>query len=105
MQTKQEADLADLVQAAHTSSELRTAANLCDAQAAKSPPLKRGSWRAAASQCRHQADRLDARPVIGNTLTVRGQTCTIVRVHPFGTLDVSSADGHHHYRVSGLAFR
>lgn len=62
MQTKEEADLADLVQKAHTSAELRHAANLCDALAQRSRPAKRDSWRAAANQCRHQADRLDARP-------------------------------------------
>jgi len=64
MQTKQEADLADLVQAAKTPAELRRVAGLCDELAARSRPLKRDSWYGMANQCRLTADRLDARGVL-----------------------------------------
>ena len=43
------------------------------------------------------------KPTIGQTITVYGQICTIVKVYPFGTLDVVSANGRH-YRVTGLSF-
>jgi len=43
------------------------------------------------------------KPTIGQTITVYGQICTIVKVYPFGTIDVVSANGRH-YRVTGLSF-
>lgn len=43
-------------------------------------------------------------PAIGQTITVRGVACRIVKIHPFGTLDCVSLDGKHAFRVSGLSF-
>lgn len=43
------------------------------------------------------------KPTIGQTITVYGQICTIVKVYPFGTIDVVSANGRQ-YRVTGLSF-
>ena len=43
------------------------------------------------------------KPTIGQTITVYGQICTIVKVHPFGTIDVVAANGRY-YRVTGLSF-
>jgi hypothetical protein len=38
---------------------------------------------------------------VGEQITARGQLLTIVKVHPFGTLDVKAANGKH-YRITGL---
>jgi hypothetical protein len=43
------------------------------------------------------------KPTVGQTVTVYGQTCTITRVWPFGTIDVVSESGNA-YRVTGLSF-
>ena len=43
------------------------------------------------------------KPTIGQTITVYGQICTIVKVYPFGTIDVVTATGRQ-YRVTGLSF-
>lgn len=43
------------------------------------------------------------KPVIGQTITVYGQICTIVKVYRLGTVDVVSANGRY-YRVTGLSF-
>jgi hypothetical protein len=43
------------------------------------------------------------KPTIGQTITVYGQICIIVKVYPFGTIDVVSANGRQ-YRVTGLSF-
>ena len=43
------------------------------------------------------------KPTIGQTITVYGQTCKIVRVSPYGTIDVVSPSGKA-YRVTGLSF-
>ncbi len=44
-------------------------------------------------------------PKVGQLYTVRGVICRIVKVHAAGTMDVSSLDGKHHWRVTGLPFR
>jgi len=44
------------------------------------------------------------KPVKGQLTTVRGVSCRIVRVWPFGTIDVVSLDGKHAWRVTGLSF-
>lgn len=44
------------------------------------------------------------RPVVGELMTVRGHIGTIIKVYPFGTVDVELADGRC-YRVTGLSFR
>lgn len=41
-------------------------------------------------------------PYIGQPCTVRGIECTIVNILGFGTVEVSSLDDKHHYRISGL---
>lgn len=46
---------------------------------------------------------MNTRPVVGQTIPFRNGTATITKVHPFGTVDVVTADGNH-YRVTGLAF-
>ena len=43
------------------------------------------------------------KPVVGQTITVYGQICTIVKVYRLGTVDVVSANGRY-YRVTGLSF-
>lgn len=43
-------------------------------------------------------------PVIGQLITVRGIACRIIKIRPFGTLDVVSLCGNHAWRVSGLVF-
>jgi len=43
-------------------------------------------------------------PTIGQIIEVRGVLCTIIRVRPFGTVDVVSLDGQHAWRVTGLSF-
>lgn len=43
-------------------------------------------------------------PEIGQTYKVYGQTCRIVKVHQFGTIDVETLDGSRAYRVTGLSF-
>ncbi len=43
-------------------------------------------------------------PYIGQPCTVRGIECTIVNILSFGTVEVSSLDDKHHYRISGLSF-
>lgn len=42
-------------------------------------------------------------PKIGQTIVVYGVTCTIVKIHPFGTVDVEAPNGRY-YRVTGLSF-
>ncbi len=41
-------------------------------------------------------------PRIGQRYTLRGVSCEIVAVHPFGTIDVVEIDGPGAWRVSGL---
>lgn len=44
-------------------------------------------------------------PHIGQTCQVYGVWCTIIAIHPFGTIDVEAMDGSGRYwRVSGLSF-
>lgn len=43
-------------------------------------------------------------PQVGMTMLVRGIKCRVVKIHPFGTLDVVSLCGNYAYRVSGLSF-
>jgi hypothetical protein len=47
---------------------------------------------------------MNERPKKGQTMIVRGVVCRIVKVYPFGTVDVVSEDGHHAWRVTGLGF-
>jgi 1,2-phenylacetyl-CoA epoxidase PaaB subunit len=44
------------------------------------------------------------KPRVGDRTTVRGVPVEIVKVHPFGTIDVVSLDGKHAWRVTGLSF-
>jgi len=46
---------------------------------------------------------LIARPALGATMDVRGETVTVVKVHPFGTADVRRPNGEH-LRVTGLGW-
>jgi hypothetical protein len=43
-------------------------------------------------------------PTIGQLITVRGTLCRIVKIRPFGTLDVVSVNSNLAFRVSGLSF-
>lgn len=43
------------------------------------------------------------KPKVGQRMTVRGMLCTIIKVHPFGTVDVEAPNGRN-FRVTGLAF-
>ena len=45
-----------------------------------------------------------ATPQVGQIVTVHGKDCRIVKVRPFGTIDVVSLDGSKAWRLSGLAF-
>ena len=45
---------------------------------------------------------MNKRPNIGDKTTVRGVSCTIVRIHPMGTVDVVSDCGKYAWRISGL---
>lgn len=47
---------------------------------------------------------MSKQPMIGQLMMVRGVQCKIVKILPFGTLDVVSICGQYAYRVSGLAF-
>lgn len=47
---------------------------------------------------------MNTKPTIGQTITVRGIQCKIIKVRPFGTIDVESLDGAKHWRLSGLSF-
>lgn len=47
-------------------------------------------------------DTRKASPYVGQPITVRNVPCQIVKVRPFGTLDVVSIDGKHAFRVTGL---
>ena len=44
------------------------------------------------------------KPQIGQIVKVYGVDCRIVKIHPFGTIDVVRLDGSRAYRLSGLAF-
>lgn len=44
------------------------------------------------------------KPEVGMLMMVRGVQCRIVKVRPFGTVDVVSLCGAFSWRVSGLAF-
>lgn len=44
------------------------------------------------------------KPQIGQIVKVYGKECRIIKIHPFGTIDVVSLDGEKAYRLSGLAF-
>lgn len=43
------------------------------------------------------------KPTVGMRMTVRGMLCTIIKVHPLGTVDVEAPNGRN-YRVTGLPF-
>jgi hypothetical protein len=45
-----------------------------------------------------------SKPQIGMIVKVYGFECRIVKIHPFGTIDVVRLDGSRAYRLSGLAF-
>ncbi len=53
----------------------------------------------------HTPDVRKACPYVGQPITVRNVPCQIVKVRPFGTLDVVSLDGKNAFRVSGLSVR
>lgn len=42
---------------------------------------------------------------VGDIVTVYGVDCEIVKVRPFGTIDVVALDGSRAWRVSGLRFQ
>lgn len=44
------------------------------------------------------------KPKIGQLITVRGISCRIVKIYPFGTLDVVEVNGSRSFRVTGLSF-
>lgn len=44
------------------------------------------------------------KPVVGQLTTIYGVDCRIVKIHPFGTMDVVSLDGSKSWRVTGLGF-
>ena len=44
-----------------------------------------------------------ARPAVGATMDVRGETVTVAAVHPLGTVDVRRPNGEH-LRVTGLGW-
>jgi hypothetical protein len=44
------------------------------------------------------------KPKIGQLITVRGISCRIVKIHPFGTLDAVEVNGSRSFRVTGLSF-
>ena len=46
----------------------------------------------------------DAKPYIGQLVSVYGKDCIIVNILPLGTIEVSALDDKHHYRISGLRF-
>jgi hypothetical protein len=41
---------------------------------------------------------------VGDVFEVRGMTVRILKIRPFGTVDVETLDGKHWYRVTGLQF-
>ena len=45
-----------------------------------------------------------ATPQVNQIVKVYGKDCRIVKIHPFGTIDVARVDGSQAYRLSGLAF-
>jgi hypothetical protein len=47
---------------------------------------------------------MTTQPKIGQIMTVRGQQVQIVRIHPFGTVDVSNPITGKSFRVTGLPF-
>ena len=47
---------------------------------------------------------MNTKPIIGQLITVRNVLCRIVKIRPFGTLDVVSVSGNLAFRVSGLSF-
>lgn len=44
------------------------------------------------------------KPEVGMIVKVYGHDCRIVKIRPFGTIDVVRVDGSRAYRLSGLAF-
>jgi hypothetical protein len=47
---------------------------------------------------------MNAKPQVGQIVKVYGQDCRIVKVRPFGTIDVVTLDDSKAFRLSGLAF-
>ena len=43
------------------------------------------------------------KPTIGMTYQYNGQICTIVKVYPFGTMDIEAPNGNR-FRVTGLSW-
>ncbi len=43
-------------------------------------------------------------PCIGQLMMVHGQSCKIVAIHDFGTVDVETPSGRNWFRVTGLPF-
>ena len=46
---------------------------------------------------------MNKKPNLGDIITVRGIRGRIVKIHPFGTVDVVTDSGAH-YRITGLPF-
>lgn len=44
------------------------------------------------------------KPAVNQLIEVRGVVCRIIKIHPFGTVDVESLCGKHAWRLSGLRF-
>ena len=44
------------------------------------------------------------RPKGGDLCTVKGKICKVVKVLPFGTIDVHAIESNKAFRVTGLAF-
>jgi hypothetical protein len=44
------------------------------------------------------------KPKLGQLIKVRGIICHIVKIHPFGTVDVLEVNGSRAFRVTGLSF-
>ena len=47
---------------------------------------------------------MENKPSLNQLITVRGILCRIVKILPFGTLDVVAVNSNHAFRVSGLNF-
>ena len=45
----------------------------------------------------------DNKPLVGMTYQYNGQTCIIVKVYPFGTMDIEAPNGNR-FRVTGLSW-
>lgn len=51
-----------------------------------------------------KAFEVPQRPKVGAVVVVRGIECRVIKVYPFGTMDVEAVDGSRAYRVTGLGW-